>query len=73
MNRDKLEGSWRQATGVAKERLGILIGAPLLASAGRRDRLAGLIQERRGDSHEEATRQLTEFMRRNRNWHLLNR
>jgi hypothetical protein len=31
------------------------------------------IQERRGNSREEFSRQLQDFMRRNRNWYLLNR
>ena len=73
MNRDQVEGRLRQATGKMKEHWGMLSRDPYVADAGRRDQLFGRIQERRGNSHEEFSRQLQEFMRRNRNWNLLNR
>ena len=73
MNRDQVAGRVRQATGKMKEQWGILSRDPLVVDAGRRDQLFGRIQERRGNSHEQASRQLTDFMRRNRNWYLINR
>ena len=73
MNRDQMEGCLKQATGKMKEHWGILAGDPFIADAGRRDQIFGRIQERRGDSREQATNQLREFLRRNRNWNLLNR
>ena len=73
MNRDQMEGGLRQVAGKVKEHLGILSGDPFIADAGRREQFIGRIQKRRGDSSEEASRQLRDFMRRNRNWNLLNR
>ena len=73
MNRDQVEGRFRQATGKMKEHWGLLSRDAFIADAGRRDQLFGRIQERRGNSHEEFSRQLRDFMRRNRNWNLLNR
>jgi uncharacterized protein YjbJ (UPF0337 family) len=73
MNRDQVEGRFRQATGKMKEHWGLFSRDPFIADAGRRDQLFGRIQERRGNSHEEFSRQLRDFMRRNRNWNLLNR
>lgn len=73
MNRDQMEGSWWQLAGKMKEFCGNLTGDPLIAAAGRRDQFAGRVQERRGNSKQQAARQLRDFMRRNRNWFLLNR
>jgi uncharacterized protein YjbJ (UPF0337 family) len=73
MNRDQVQGRLRQATGKMKEHWGILSRDPYVADAGRRDQLFGRIQERRGNSREEFSRQLQDFMRRNRNWNMLNR
>ena len=73
MNRDQVEGRLKQATGKLKENWGVLSRDPFFADAGRRDQLFGRIQERRGNSHAQASRQLSDFMRRNRNWTLLNR
>jgi uncharacterized protein YjbJ (UPF0337 family) len=68
-----MEGRLRQAVGKVKEHWGALASAPLVAADGRRDQLIGRIQERRGNANQEAAHQLRDFMRRNRNWYLLNR
>jgi uncharacterized protein YjbJ (UPF0337 family) len=68
MNRDRLLGSWHQLRGTAKELWGALIGDPYAVATGARDRLLGEIQEQRGLAQEEADRQLTDFIKRNRNW-----
>lgn len=73
MNRDQMEGRWKQVAGKAKEHWARLTGDTLAAAAGRRDQLAGRIQERRGISNQQAARQIKDFMYRNRNWYLLNR
>jgi uncharacterized protein YjbJ (UPF0337 family) len=73
MNRDRLLGIWKQFTGKAKERWGTLTGDPHAIDAGARDQLVGKIQEQRGASKEEADRQLTDFIKRNRNWSDLSR
>jgi len=68
MNRDRLLGTWQQLKGAVKEQCGALIGDPDAVAAGARDRLLGEIQQQRGVSKEEADRQLTDFIKRNRNW-----
>jgi uncharacterized protein YjbJ (UPF0337 family) len=64
MNRDQLAGICTQFKGRLRE----LSIDPLTAAAGRRDRLAGRIQEQRGIAKEETERELKGFLARNRNW-----
>ena len=73
MNQDRFEGNWRQFGGKVKEQWGRLTNDPQRESAGRRDQLAGGIQERYGVAKEEAARQLKDFLDRNRNWDFANR
>jgi uncharacterized protein YjbJ (UPF0337 family) len=73
MNLDRLLGTCRQLRGRMKERWGTLVGDPFTIDAGARDQLLGKIQEQRGTSKEEADRQLTDFIKRNRNWSDLSR
>jgi len=68
MNLDRWVGTWLQLRGKMKERWGTLIRDPLAIDAGARDQLLGRIQQQRGTSKEEADRQLTDFMKRNRDW-----
>lgn len=48
MNRDRIEGNWKQVTGKAKEQWCKLTEDDLPVLTGRRDQLAGKIQERYG-------------------------
>ena len=73
MNRDRLEGNWKQCSGRAKKLWGRLTRDRQCESAGRYDQVAGSIQERYGDSKEEAARQLKDFLDRNRNWDISSR
>ena len=73
MNRDRWLGIWKQFMGKMKERWGTVTDDPFAIDAGARDQLLGKIQEQRGASKEEADRQLTDFMKRNRNWSDLSR
>jgi uncharacterized protein YjbJ (UPF0337 family) len=73
MNRDRLEGNWKLFGGKVKEQWGRLTHDPQREFAGRRDQLAGRIQERYGISKEQAARQLKDFRDRNRDWNLSNR
>ncbi len=61
MNWDQIKGNWKQATGRAKEQWGRLTDDDLDVVAGRREQLAGKIQERYGVAREEAERQLAEW------------
>jgi len=61
MNWDRIEGNWKQATGKAQEQWGKLTKDDMDVIAGRRDQLAGKIQERYGVAKDEAERQLTEW------------
>ncbi len=61
MNWDRIKGNWKQVTGRAKEQWGRLTDDDLDVVAGRREQLAGKIQERYGVAREEAERQLAEW------------
>jgi uncharacterized protein YjbJ (UPF0337 family) len=68
MNWDQLHGELKQFSGGLKQKWGKLSGNPRTVAAGTRDLLAGRILERRGDSKQEAARQLQDFVHRNRTW-----
>ena len=64
VNRDTLEGNWKQLKGKVKETWGDLTDDDLDVIAGRRDQLAGRLQERYGIAKEAAESQIEEFERR---------
>ena len=68
MNLDRFHGVVMQFSGTLKEQWGRLARNPRALAAGKSDRFAGRILERRGIAVQDAERQLEEFMRRNRNW-----
>ena len=68
MNRDRLEGKWKQISGSAREQWGRLTDDRLSVVAGRHNQVAGRAQERYGIYKEESERQLKAFQRRNRDW-----
>lgn len=59
MNWDRIEGNWKQVTGRAKAQWGKLTNDELDVIAGRREQLAGKIQERYGIAKDEAEKQIT--------------
>ena len=61
MNWEQIEGNWKEAVGKAKEQWGQLTDQDLTVVAGRRDQLAGLIEQRYGVAKEEAEKQLAEW------------
>ncbi len=63
MNWDQVKGQWKQWTGAAKEKWGKLTDDELTAAAGRREQLAGLLQERYGYAKEVAEKALDDFAR----------
>ncbi len=62
MNRDVLEGQWKQLKGKVKQQWGRLTDDELNQINGRYDELAGLIQERYGYSRDEAANELDMFL-----------
>ena len=64
MNWDRIKGNWKQVTGKAKAQRGKLTDDDLDVIAGRRDQLAGKIQERYGVANDEAERQLAAWERK---------
>lgn len=65
MNDDRMEGNWKQFKGKVKEQWGKLTDDDLDVINGRREQLAGKIQERHGVARDEAERQLKDFETRN--------
>jgi uncharacterized protein YjbJ (UPF0337 family) len=61
MNRDILEGKWKQLRGKIKEQWGKLTDDELDKVQGRFDRLHGLIQEKYGYAKEKAEEELNRF------------
>jgi uncharacterized protein YjbJ (UPF0337 family) len=66
MNKDTLEGQWKQLSGKAKAVWGDLTDDELTRINGDAQQLAGLIQERYGRTREEAEREVKDFFDRNR-------
>lgn len=71
MNRDIVVGICSQFKGQMREHWGRFSGDPVTVAVGRRDRLAGQIQEQRGIVKEATERELRDFLARNRNWRRL--
>jgi uncharacterized protein YjbJ (UPF0337 family) len=61
MNWDQIAGDWKQFTGKAKEKWGKLTDNDLTTAAGKRDQLAGILQQRYGYAKEQAEKELDEF------------
>ena len=61
MNWDLIQGDWKQLTGKVKEKWGKLTDDDLTVIAGKRDQLAGVLQERYGYAKEQAEKELDEF------------
>jgi len=64
MNWDRIEGNWKQLKGSVKEQWGKLTDDQLDVVGGKRDHLAGKIQETYGISREETEKQITEWQAR---------
>ena len=62
MNENILEGKWKQLRGYLRERWGEITDDELDQIAGKRDRLAGLLQERYGYTQMEADKQIDDFV-----------
>ena len=62
MNRNILEGKWKQLRGEIREKWGELTDDDLDQIAGRSEKLAGMLQEKYGLTQMEAERQIDEFL-----------
>ena len=58
MNWDRIEGNWKQFKGTAKQHWGKLTDSQLDVIAGKRDLLAGKVQEAYGVTKEDAEKQV---------------
>ena len=63
MNKDIIEGNWKQLKGKIKQQWGQLTDDELDEIEGSRQELSGKIQERYGKSREEADREIDEWER----------
>ena len=61
MNWNRIEGNWQQLKGKVKEQWGKLTDDDFDIADGRRDQLAGVLQERYGIGEDEAERQLRDW------------
>ena len=61
MNWDQVKGNWKQMTGQVKEKWGKLTDDDLTVIAGKRDQLAGILQQRYGYAKEQVEKELDEF------------
>ena len=64
MNWDTIEGNWKQLKGNVKQQWGKLTDDHIDVIAGKREHLAGKIQEAYGVSKDEAEKQIAEFEKR---------
>jgi uncharacterized protein YjbJ (UPF0337 family) len=64
MNWDRIEGNWKQFKGNVKEQWGKLTDDQLDVIAGKRDHLAGKIQESYGLSKDETEKQLADWQKK---------
>ena len=61
MNWDRIQGNWKQVVGKAKVQWGKLTDDDLDVVAGRREQLAGRIQERYGITKDEVEKQIVDW------------
>ena len=61
MNWDRIQGNWKQVVGKAKAQWGKLTDDDLDVVAGRREQLAGKIQERYGIAKDEVEKQISDW------------
>jgi uncharacterized protein YjbJ (UPF0337 family) len=61
MNWNMIEGNWKQFQGLVKEKWGRLTDDHLDTIAGKRDQLAGRLQETYGITVDQAERQVKAF------------
>jgi uncharacterized protein YjbJ (UPF0337 family) len=63
MNWDTIKGDWKQFKGKARQQWGKLTDDDLDVVEGKREELAGRLQERYGIARDEAERQIDDWLR----------
>lgn len=63
MNWDRIEGSWKEVMGKARQRWGELNEDDWSVIGGKREELIGRIQQRYGKNREEAEKEVDEWGR----------
>ena len=58
---DQVAGNWKQFKGQVKDKWGKLTDDDLTMIAGKRDQLAGLLQQKYGYAKDQAEKELDEF------------
>lgn len=66
MNKDRIEGNWKQLKGKVKQKWGQLTDDDLDQINGNYEILAGRLQETYGLSQEDAERRIKEFKEENK-------
>jgi len=61
MNRDRIEGKWKELKGRVREKWGKLTDDELETIGGKREKLAGILQQKYGIAKQEADRQIAQF------------
>lgn len=61
MNKDTLEGKWKQLKGKAQETWGKITNDEFDRMQGNSQQLAGLIQERYGKTKDQAEKEIRDF------------
>jgi uncharacterized protein YjbJ (UPF0337 family) len=61
MNWDQVAGNWKQFAGTVKAKWGKLTEDDLTVIAGKRDQLAGILQERYGYAKDRVEKELDDF------------
>lgn len=61
MNWDTVKGNWKEFSGKVKEKWGKLTDDDLTTLEGKRDQLAGILQQRYGYAKDQAEREVADF------------
>jgi len=64
VNKDMLQGQWKQLKGQVKQQWGMLTDDQLDRISGRYEELAGLIQERYGYTKDKAKQEVDTFLQK---------
>lgn len=65
MNRDIVEGKWKQLKGNVRAQWGKLTDDDIAQIDGKRERLSGVLQERYGKRKEDVEREIDDWLAQN--------